>query len=113
VTREQPGEPPGSPWLLLLCYTGPLGFIPLLWSRSSRAIRWHAKNGLLLFAALILVGGAATLLGIAVPRLTCAYGVAMLIAGVVYVVVVVLAVVKALEGQRLYVAGISRYADRF
>jgi uncharacterized membrane protein len=99
--------------LLLLCYTGPLGLIPLLWSRSDRATRWHAKNGLLLFAALALVAGAATLLGIVVPRLTCAYGIAMLLAGSAYVVVVVLAVVKAFGGQRLYVAGISRYADRF
>jgi len=113
MSSERPGERPSSPWQLLLCYTGPLGLIPLLWSRSDRATRWHAKNGLLLFAALVLVGGAATVLGIAVPRLTCAYGVAMLLAGAVYVVVVVLAIVKALDGQRLYVAGISRYADRF
>jgi uncharacterized membrane protein len=113
VTSEHPGERAGSPWLLLLCYTGPLGLVPLLWSRSDRALRWHAKNGLLLFTALVLVGGLATLLGIAVPRLTCAYGVVMLLAGAVYIVVVVLAIVKALEGQRLYVAGISRYADRF
>jgi hypothetical protein len=35
------------------------------------------------------------------------------VAGTIYVVIVVLAVVKALDGQRLYVAGVSRYADRF
>jgi len=56
---------------------------------------------------------AATLVGIAVPSLTCLYGIAMLVAGTLYVVIVVLAVVKALDGQRLYVAGVSRYADRF
>jgi uncharacterized membrane protein len=109
VTSDRPPQP----LLLLLCYTGPLGLIPLLVPHSDRATRWHAKNGLLLFAALILVGGAATLLGIVVPRLTCAYGIAVLLAGSIYVVIVLLAIVKALGGQRLYVAGISRYADRF
>jgi uncharacterized membrane protein len=104
---------PSSPWLLILCYAGPLGAVPLLMPRTDRATRWHAKNGLLLFATLVAVGIAATLVGIAVPSLTCLYGIAMLVAGTLYVVIVVLAVVKALDGQRLYVAGVSRYADRF
>jgi uncharacterized membrane protein len=82
-------------------------------SRTDRATRWHAKNGLLLFAALVVVGIVATFVGIAAPSLSCLYGIAMLLAGTLYVVIVVLAVVKALEGERLYVAGISRYADRF
>jgi uncharacterized membrane protein len=106
-------ERPGASWLVVLCYAGPLGFIPLLLPRTDRATRWHAKNGLLLFAALILVGVIATLVGIVVPSLSCLYGIAMGAAVVLYVVVVALAVVKALGGQRLYVAGISRYADRF
>ena len=106
-------ERPVVSWLVILCYAGPLGFIPLLLPRSDRAIRWHAKNGLLLFAGLVLVGAAATLVGVVVPSLSCLYGIAMGVAVVVYVVIVALAVVKALQGQRLYVAGISRYADRF
>ena len=106
-------ERPVVSWLVILCYAGPLGFIPLLLPRSDRAIRWHAKNGLLLFAALVLVGAAATLVGVVVPSLSCLYGIAMGAAVVLYVVIVALAVVKALGGQRLYVAGISRYADRF
>ena len=106
-------ERPVSSWLVVLCYAGPLGFIPLLLPRTERATRWHAKNGLLLFAALILVGVIATLVGVVVPSLSCLYGIAMGAAVVSYVVIVALAVVKALEGQRLSVAGIARYAHRF
>lgn len=104
---------PSAPWLFVLCYAGPLGIIVLLMPRTDRATRWHAKNGLLLFAALASVGILATLVGIAAPSLSCIYGIAMLVAGTLYVVIVVLAVVKAVEGERLYVTGISRYADRF
>jgi uncharacterized membrane protein len=104
---------PSSPWLSVLCYAGPLGVIVLLMPSTDRATRWHAKNGLFLFAALAAIGILATLVGIVAPSLSCIYGIAMLVAGTLYVVIVVLAVVKSIEGERLYVAGISRYADRF
>jgi len=75
-------------------------------------VRWHAANGLLLFGALAVIGIVATVVGILVPALSCVYAVAMGIAGVLYLGIAVLALVKALEGQRLVVPLISRYATR-
>jgi uncharacterized membrane protein len=75
-------------------------------------VRWHAANGLLLFGALAVIGIVATVVGILVPALSCVYAVAMAIAGVLYLGIAVLALVKALEGQRLVVPLISRYATR-
>lgn len=98
--------------MLVLCYVPVLSVVPLLADRH-REVRWHAKNGLLLFAALILFGVAATVLGVFVPALNCLYITVMLVVGSLYVVVVILAVVKALQRERLIVPGISRYADRF
>jgi uncharacterized membrane protein len=97
---------------LILSYVPLLGWIPLLSVRRNGEVRWHAANGLLLFAALALVGIVATLIGIFVPSLSCLYAVAMLIAGILYLGVAVLALVKALEGERLFVPLISRYATR-
>ncbi len=106
------GSPPTRSWLLAPCYLGFLGFIPLLARPRDPEVRWHAFNGLLLFAALALVGLAATLIGIVAPALSCLYAVAMLIASLLYVSIAILATVKALEGQRLLIPGISRHADR-
>jgi len=100
-------------WLLVLCYLSFLGFLPLLLTKSDRQLRWHAKNGLLLFAGVVCFGLLATLLGILVPPLSCLYGIVMLSVGTLYAVVVILAIVKALGGERLIVPGISKYADRF
>ena len=97
---------------LVLSYIPLVGWIPFLSARHDREVRWHAANGLLLFAALAAVGIVATLIGIFVPSLSCLYAVAMLIAGVLYLGVAVLALVKALEGERLFVPLISRYATR-
>ena len=103
---------PTHPLLLVLAYAGPLGFISLLVAKDDREVRWHSKNGLLLFGALAAVGVAATLVSVLVPRLGCLYVVAMPAAVVLYALCAVVAVVKALQGLRLYVPGISTYAGR-
>ena len=105
-------SPPSKPWLVVLAYAGPLGFIPLLVEKDDREIRWHARNGLLLFGALAAIGIVATLVSVLIPRLGCLYAVAMTGAVVLYGLCAVVAVVKALQGLRLYVPGISAYAGR-
>jgi uncharacterized membrane protein len=106
------GRSPPRPWLLALCYAAFLGFIPLLVEKRDAEIRWHARNGLALFVALAAAGVVATLVGIAVPSLSCVYAVTMSIAALLYVMIAVLAAVKALDGQRLVIPGVSRYASR-
>src|SRR5262245_38293873 len=99
-------------WLLALGYIPILGLLVLLLEKRDPETRWHVRNGQLLFAALAVVGIVATLVGIAVPSLTCLYAVAMLIASLLYVFVATLAAVTALGGGRLVIPGISRYASR-
>ena len=98
-------------WLLALAYI-PILVLLVFLNKRDREARWHARNGQLLFAALTVVGIVATLVGIAVPSLTCLYAVAMLIASLLYAFVATLAAVTALGGRRLVIPGISRYASR-
>lgn len=98
--------------MLVLSYVPLLGLIPLLRPGSDAEVRWHAKNGLLLFGSVILVGIVATLIGIALPALSCLYGIAMFFVAVLYTIIAILAVVKALQGQKLIVPVVSRYAGR-
>ena len=97
-------------WLLLLAYVPLFGFVVL--ASRSREARWHARNGLALFIAMVLVGAVATLVSVLLPSLSCLYAVAMLIVGSLYVAIDVLAAVKAFEGERLMIPGISTYASR-
>ncbi len=105
------GHSPTRAWLFVLAYLAVFGFLALYASRD-REVRWHARNGLALFGAVTAVGVAATLVGVLAPSLSCLYAVAMLIVSVLYVSIVVLAVVKALGGQRLMIPWISTYASR-
>jgi uncharacterized membrane protein len=95
--------------MLLLSYLPVLGLIPLLAARSDPEIRWHARNGLLLFGAVVGISIVATAVGILVPAFSCLYGILMFVVLVVYTVIVILAVVKALDGQRLIIPGITRF----
>jgi len=105
-SRSQPA------WMLVLSYMAFLGLIPLLAGKEHRNVRWHAINGLLLFAAVVAAGGVATVIGILVPPLSCLYGIVMVLVLIVYAIIAILATVKALDGQRLIVPWISKYADR-
>ncbi len=105
--RSQPA------WMLVLSYLAFLGFIPLIAGKRDREVRWHAANGLLLFGAVAAIGIVATVIGVLVPTLSCIYPIVMFFVLVLYVIIAILAVVKALNGERLIVPGISRYADRF
>jgi uncharacterized membrane protein len=96
--------------LLTLCYLPLLGIIALALEKNDREIRWHARNGLALFGSVAAIGLAATLVGLALPSLGCLYGIVMLVVLVIYTLVTILAVVKALQGERLIVPGVSRYA---
>jgi len=99
--------------LLVLSYLPVLGFIPLIAGKHDREVRWHAANGLLLFGAVAAIGIVATIIGILVPPLSCVYPIVMFLVLILYTIIAILAVVKALSGERLIVPVISRYADRF
>ena len=95
-----------------LCYFPLLGLVPLLSKGSSREVRWHARNGLLLFAALVLLVGAATVTSLVFQSLGCLYSIGIFFAAVVYVIFAGLAMVKAWQGERLMFPLLSKYADR-
>lgn len=99
-------------WMLVLCYLAFLGVIPLLAGKQYRNVRWHAINGLLLFAAVVAVGAVATVIGVLVPPLSCVYPIVMFLVLIVYTIIAILAIVKALDGERLIVPWVSKYADR-
>jgi uncharacterized membrane protein len=98
--------------MLVLSYLAFLGAIPLLFAREDPEVRWHARNGLLLFGVVAGIALVATLVGTVLPALGCLYATLMFFVLVLYSFIAILAIVKALDGQRLLIPGISRYAGR-
>lgn len=96
--------------MLVLAYLWLLAVVPLLVEEQDQDVRWHAKHGLVLFGAefaafiaLTIVSGIAGWLGFLL------FPPAQLAVLVLHVV----CIAKALQGDRFLIPGVSEYTDRF
>ena len=105
------GPSPTRAGLLVLSYVPILGLLALPLSRD-REVRWHARNGQLLFGLAFAAGLVLTVVGILLPSTSCLYAVAMVILSMTYVGVAILAIVMAVQGKRLMIPGVSHHASR-
>jgi uncharacterized membrane protein len=115
--ESHPAHPHGKGILLVLAYLPPFAVVPLIVEKTDPEIHWHAKHGIVLMVAEMLV-----LLGLAVVSLlfgmlTAGVGCGLLlllpIPWLAFLVLHIVAVAKAFNGKRLVVPFISEYADRF
>jgi uncharacterized membrane protein len=98
--------------MIVLSYLGILALIPLLVEKDDKEVQWHAKHGLVLFVAWIALFVVMTVLS-QIPGLGCVFSLVGLGLWLASLVVIVLCIVKGLNGSRFLIPGISDFADRF
>ncbi len=98
--------------MIVLSYLGPLALIPLLVEKEDREVQWHAKHGLVLFVAFLVVNLAMFVVSF-VPWIGCITALLGIAIWLTYLVVAILCIVKGLNGERFLVPRISEFADRF
>jgi uncharacterized membrane protein len=116
-----PGSAPSSNRnvMIVLSYLWLLALVPLLVEKDDKEVQWHAKHGLVLFVAEIIIAVVLAIIGAVLTGVTagmdfgCGGCVLQSIFWIVILVVHVMAIVKGVNGQRLIIPGISQYADRF
>jgi uncharacterized membrane protein len=82
----------------ILAYLGILFLVPLLAAPNSKFARYHANQGVVLFLASLIVGGASFIL-VLIPIIGCvALAVPMMVA-VTHVILMVLGIINAAGGQ--------------
>ena len=103
--------------MIVLAYLWPLAIVPLLLEKDDADVQWHAKHGLVLLAAelLLLMGFAVvtSLVSLATFGLGCALSMFMILIWVAILGVHIVAIIKGMGGTRLIIPGISEYANRF
>ena len=103
--------------VIVLAYLWPLAIVPLLLEKDDADLQWHAKHGLVLLAAelLLLVGLAVLtgLVGLATFAFGCALSMFMILIWVAILGVHIVAMIKGMGGTRLIIPGISEFANRF
>ncbi len=115
-----PPPPPAAPaagsnrgLMIALSYLWILALVPLLTEKEDAEVQWHAKHGIVLMVAEIILWILFALLSMVLGPLACALAVVQLVLFVGILVVHVLCIVKGVNGERFLIPGVSQYADRF
>jgi len=98
--------------MIVLSYLWLLALIPLLVEKEDREVQWHAKNGLVLTLAEILIW---VVLGIVghIHVFACLGCFVWPIIGVIFLVVRILCIVKGINGDRFVIPVLSQYTEKF
>ena len=112
-----PSEPsPNRGVMIVLAYLWPLALIPLLVEKNDAEVQWHAKHGIvLMIAELILLFGyimLTSIVSLATLGLGCVLSVFLVFGWVGILALHVVAIVKGINGGRLIIPGLSDYPNR-
>ena len=103
--------------MIVLAYLWLLALIPLLLEEDDAEVRWHARHGIVMTIAeviLIFVYIAVTsMISLATLALGVVLTVFLVFAWVGILALHVVAILKGLNGRRLIIPGVSEYANRF
>jgi hypothetical protein len=102
--------------MIVLAYLWPLALVPLLVEKGDPEVQWHAKHGLvLMIAELILLFGyimMTSLVSLATLGLGCVLSLFLVFGWVGILALHVVAILKGVNGSRLIIPGLSDYANR-
>jgi uncharacterized membrane protein len=94
---------------LVLSYLWLAAVIPYLVEKDDREVQWHAKHGLVLAGVELILSVVLFVIGL----FTCLGCLIQLVAWIPVLILHVMLIVKALNGERMLIPGISQYADQF
>jgi uncharacterized membrane protein len=114
------GAPPPPPaagdnrtlWLVL-SYAWILALIPYLVEKNDPEVQWHSKNGLVWTIAEFLVQLVIAIPTFVLPFVGCVTGLIGLGLWVVVLVLRIVAIQKALAGQRYTLPGLEQFVNQF
>lgn len=109
------GAAPGSDKtiFLVLSYLGIFCLIPLLAKKDDPEVQWHAKNGLALFLAeLIWIAIRIALIFVRVPFLGCGMWAVSCAVWIGFLVLSIMGIVKAVNGQRFRIPVLTDMSEK-
>jgi uncharacterized membrane protein len=105
--------------MIVLSYLWLLAIVPLVTEKEDKEVQWHARHGLVLLVAEIILGIAVWIVQMVLfashilAFLGCLIGILHFVLWIGILVVHVLCIVKGLKGERFLIPVISQYADKF
>jgi uncharacterized membrane protein len=117
MTNPQPAPQGNRTVMIVLAYLWLLALVPLLIEKEDAEVRWHAKHGIVLMVAEIILWIAVTIVTMILSTIAVALGClfSLLHLGLWLGILIlhIFAIVKGVNGQRLIIPYVSEYADKF
>ncbi len=115
-----PPPPPGTPpansdrsLMIILSYLGILALVPLLTKKDDPDVQWHAKNGLVLGVAWFVLWFVFFVAGWMLPwGIQAALGTIGCVLAVAFLAVDIIALVKAINGERFRIPVVTDIAEK-
>jgi uncharacterized membrane protein len=102
--------------MIVLAYLWPLALVPLLVEKADPEVQWHAKHGIVLMIAeivlLLLFLVVNVIVSLATFGLGCVLSMLVIFLWIAILAVHAMAIIMGLNGKRFLVPGISEYANR-
>lgn len=111
ATPPPGGESGNRQLMLILSYLWILALVPYLTEQRDPEVKWHARHGLVLLIAEVILYVILFVLSL-IPVIGCVVSILWLLVGLGIVVLHVLCLVKALQGERFKIPYVSQYADQ-
>jgi uncharacterized membrane protein len=108
---------PNRAVMIALAYLWPLALVPLLIEKQDSEVQWHAKHGIVLMVAELVVLVAyiliTSIVSMATLGLGCVLSLLLVFGWIAVLGLHVAAIIKGVNGERLIIPGVSEYASRF
>lgn len=108
---------PNRTLMIVLSYIWILFIIPFVAEKDDPEVQWHARHGLVLFLAEMILYVVVFVMGMVLDSIWTGFGCALNMASsfiwLGFLVLRILAIVKGVNGQRFIIPGISDYVNRF
>ena len=103
--------------MIVLAYFWLLALVPLLLEKQDAEVQWHAKHGIVLMIAELVLLFSYVLMTSIVSLASLGLGIVLsmllIFAWVGILAVHVVAILKGINGGRFVIPGVSEYANRF
>ena len=113
---SEAGASPNRGVMIVLAYLWPLALVPLLVEKNDPEVQWHAKHGLVLMIAELILLFAyimmTSVVSLATLGLGCVLSLFLVFGWVAILALHVVAILKGVNGSRLIIPGLSDYANR-
>jgi uncharacterized membrane protein len=98
--------------MLVLSYLWLLSIVPLLIKKDDSEVQWHAKNGLVWAIAITVIDILFSVVGHFFPFVGCLVSFVPCLLGIGYLVVCIIAIMKALKGERLRLPVLTEMSEK-